>query len=164
MKLKRIKGVYNTYITTSALRPFGILIPKNTVCVRDGYDIWYFCKHFPRRYDGDIKNLQLFVTWVDTHDMTIGKDYVSGDIAQSLYFGWLACSKPHTEKPQPHYNYASMMQDCIRKPKKGGSGRRIMPHAENDVQDLRYNERTEEAHWEFSGACSMVANAMRYND
>ena len=161
-------------ILLRTIRIAGRNFPANSIVTQ--YDgIIYVCDHFPD-YRGDTRNVILKVWVYDTTDIfpewqrdIIGcnsRNYSERTLARKFWIAYKENGKCKTYRvKQPEKtDFNRMMKSANTRKKSGGSGKRLIPGAEEKDfgMELEWREHSVYAHWAFSGDASMVALSARY--
>lgn len=166
-KNKREKNLICALIN-APIKIAGEIFPKNTILCYDSENkIAYFCLHFPK-YQGDVKNVILHVTWYDCDLCEIGGTILKNcPVSIALFKAWNFANTPRSQKVDMNNDYEQMMQECILKKKHGTGGVRLSAKSDEYTTDsLRYKQVTEAAYWANlkncrSGNASVVASSIR---
>ena len=154
----------NCYINNKQFNIHDIIIPKHCIMYIDyTNNIAYICAHFPD-YNGHANKVTLRVICYDFDLKSIDITFLHNEISMKLFEAWCAISRPRTKKIIHENNfldYQRMMHHARRK-KSGTGGVRLMRNCDYTIDNLKYKEVTEDAHWAFSGNASVVANSIRY--
>lgn len=161
-------------VLTRNIRIAGRNFPANSIVTQ--YDgIIYVCDHFPD-YKGDARNVILKIWTYDTTDILpewqrdiIGANsinYSEKTLARKLWIAHLenGHARTHRVRQPENIDFNRMMRSANTRKKSGGSGKRLIPGAEEKDfgMELEWREHSVYAHWAFSGDASMVALSARY--